>query len=212
MRAQRGADHYRTAILFRTGLQIVWLAHFGLRLANLTSIANGEHLRKLENTNFAWWITFEPEETKNGRYIDKPVPADVASALQDYLETYRPILCHGCYGGIRIYKGNRLWVSSRGVPQGRNSIYKSVRKAIKRELGIDVCPHLFRDAIATAIARRDPARASSASLRLGNTEAIVARHYRHASTLEASNYITGKIAATIDNAIGRRPASCRSRP
>jgi len=184
-RARQAPKTMRTAIAYRTGLQIAWLASLGLRLANLGRVAEGRD-NNLWETDNAWWVVFEAAETKNHKPIDKPFPPELLPYLLEYREVFRPILCRGRYGRGGGYSGNRLWVSSRGGEQSLISIYKNVVSTTRRELGITVGPHLFRDAIATAMASSSPAQASGARLRLGNTLEVVERHYSHASTLEAS--------------------------
>lgn len=176
----------RSALEYRTGLQIAWLADLGLRLANLGGVEEGPD-KNLCQDGDEWWVVFEGAQTKNHKYIEKQLSRDLVPYLIEYREIYRPILCRGRYGSKQAiaYAGDRLWASSRGEPQGPRSIYKQVAKATFREFRVRVTPHLFRDAIATAAGD-----AYQASLRLGNTVEVVERNYNHASTLRASRAAT----------------------
>ena len=64
-----------------------------------------------------------------------------------------------------------------------------------RLLGTDVSPHLFRDALATTIARQAPETTQSIKALLGHsTLASAERHYNQAKGAEASQALADLIA------------------
>jgi hypothetical protein len=148
------------AVRFRTGLQICWLAVLPLRLANLTNVEAGTG-KNLFEVDDVWWLLYSRDAMKGRREFDRQFPKELVPWLRDN-EVIRQVLCRG------VYVGDRLWISIRGAPQTAQSIRKNVQKFTKEKFGKPIAPHWFRDAVATAVARNDPANSSHASWMLTN--------------------------------------------
>jgi integrase/recombinase XerD len=89
-----------------------------------------------------------------------------------------------------------LWVSKRGLPLGYAAVAHQVRKHTAAAFGQSLSPHLFRDAVATAIAINVPKEIALILPILGHTTLRTSeRHYNQAGTLEAGRRHARAIAA-----------------
>ena len=76
-------------------------------------------------------------ETKNRRALGYSLPARLGSALEHYLERFRPVLF-----GSAAHRG--VWASAKGVPLTGNAIYDAVCRRTRTAFGEAVNLHLFR--------------------------------------------------------------------
>ena len=84
---------------------------------------------------------------------------------------------------------------------------QAVSTAVKRELGIAIPPHFFRDCAATTVATRDPEHARIIASILGHARRETAeRYYNHARTLTAGRALQEIVRRHRERARKRRPA------
>lgn len=177
--AGRQRERRKAAAVYRDGLQIALLALRPLRKENFAKLRLGKHLIRVNET---WWICVPAEETKTRQVIEIPFPPQLVPAFQRYLEHYRPLLAAG------RYDGDRLWVTYHFSAQTPHSIQLRITAQTARAFGRSLCPHLFRDCVATSIAIHDPVNVRSATSILGHrTFATAEVHYNLATSLEASS-------------------------
>jgi len=173
----KGIGRLRNSTLFRDGLQISLLAMRPLRLKNFSAIRIG---RQLIPHGTSWAFDFKGHEMKNHRPIDPIFPEKLVGPMKDYIEIHRRIIVDG------RYDGDALWVSSRSQPQSAITIRHQLCKWTKEAFGLPITPHLFRDCAATSLAVHSPEEVQIAHLILGNTYAVMQKHYNLARVVEAA--------------------------
>lgn len=177
--AEQGRDPItrRNAALFRTGLQIALLAMRPLRMRNFSALVIGVHMLRDRD---GWVIRIPGSESKNHRPIETSVPRALQSAIDRYIDHYRPLLA-----GDR-YHGPRLWLGYRFDPQSAHTLQLAIVRETERAFGLPVNPHLFRDCAATSIAIDDPTSVRIAASVLGHAGfGSTEKYYNLATGLEA---------------------------
>jgi len=164
------------AIQYRDGLAVALLAARPVRRGNLLSIEIGCQLIRVDDV---WVLRFEPEETKQRRHYEAPVPAALVPYLERYLEIFRPIFA-------RADQHLGLWACTQGRAMGAQNLYKRICIRTEEAFGRAVNPHLFRDCAATSFALRDPEHVYAAAPLLGHGSFdVTTRHYNQATGLSA---------------------------
>jgi integrase len=172
-----------SALAFRDGLLIAFLALRPLRLKNGTALALDRHVVR---QGAGWWITIPAAETKTETPIDQPWPDCLAPALEDYVVRWRPLLCTMRHRWTRPI-GDALWVSSSGSPMTMQAVYDRLVVRTKAAFGKAINPHCFRDIAATTIADVDPQHVRIAAQILGHRSfATTERTYIHATMMAAT--------------------------
>jgi integrase len=170
----------RQATRYRDGLAIAFLAMRPLRLANLMGLRVGDELRRVEER---WWIMIPAAQTKNRRPIEVPFPPLLVAELDIYLTRVRPLL----RGGAGNQASTHLWIGEGGGGLSANRMRQTICARTKAAFGRPVCPHLFRDCVATTIALDDPEHVRIAAQVLGHGSfATTERHYRMSRMAEAT--------------------------
>jgi integrase/recombinase XerD len=153
---------WRRALLFRDGLMIATLCAWAPRARTIAATMIDTNL---ERRGEVWWMAFGPQETKNHRLVEIPLPAALTSRLERYLDHYRPLLTGRARGRLA---GGAFWISSGGRPLTAKMVGQRVSAVTKRELGQALNPHLFRKIIPTELALHDPAHIGAAQPLLGH--------------------------------------------
>ncbi len=175
-RARTSATGKRLQIarLHRDGLMIAMLALCPIRLKNFASLQIGKQLRKVDEH---WWIMLAGEETKTGRADQRPLPAILTPIIDQWIDTYRP-----CF----LRPGDALWASIAGGALAYTYVGAVITKTVRRELGIAVNPHLFRDCAVFTVAYNAGSEMGVASALLQHTDRRVTEaHYNRGSKVEA---------------------------
>jgi len=174
----------RRAVRFRDGLMIALLAARVLRLRSFAGLAIGIHLVTEEN---GYRIVLAPEDTKNGRAYEAPVPERLLPYMRVYLEQIRLML-------LRERDSNRLWISINGTEMSESSIRIRLYNVTERELGRRIGPHLFRDCAMTSRAIDDPDNVLAMTPVLGHGSTRTSeRHYNQAQAIDAARRYQGHI-------------------
>ena len=172
------------AVRFRDGLMIALLAARPLRVSNLVAIRLGQQLIRQGD---GWALVFEPHEMKNRRPFEIPFPRELNSALDTYLQTWRPAL-------LQDHEMDHLWITQYGRPMNSKAAHARVTKVTLRALGKSLNPHLFRDCAATSVALEDPEHVQIIASILGHSALSTAeKYYNQAHTLEAGHAYQGTI-------------------
>ena len=165
------------ACRYRDGLILALLASRALRRRNLSTIRIGHHLVRDER---GYVLLFDGEETKNHQPLEVRLPSSLTSHVERYLERYRPTLLKGKADAA-------LWISYLGRPMAHGAIYDKIRVITRREFGVEVNLHLFRDCQATFMALDDPEHVGVIPSILGHNDPHTAeRFYNQAGTVEAA--------------------------
>lgn len=133
------------ARMFRNGLMIAILGYCPIRLKNFAALEIG---RSFVNVDSTWWIVLTAAETKEKRRDERPVPDELTTWIERYLEIHRPTLAHG--------KANidALWVAIDGKSMSYASMGELITEITRMTVGVAVSPHLFRAAGVTTLATR----------------------------------------------------------
>ncbi|SHM80801.1 Phage integrase family protein [Roseovarius litoreus] len=179
--------HPDRAVRLRDGAIICLLALMPMRRRALSELRLGTSL-SVENGQIT--VCLNGSMTKNGQPWEAIVPDTLLEILTIYLQTARPAL---------LARGSTdtdaVWVGRNGTPPGINQFTRAIRKRTKDLLGIDVSPHLFRDAAATTLARTDPASARLIKPILGHaSERISEEHYIRTDTIAAGRGLASALA------------------
>jgi integrase/recombinase XerD len=179
-------------VRYRDGLMMAILAARAFRRGNLAQMRVGRHITKVDGV---YICTFGAAETKNGRELVEPLPAELTSYIDHYLAEVRPALLRG-------HASDAFWVSTYRAALSEQSIYTKICAATAEELGVKLSPHLFRDALATGIATDDPEHIRMASRLLGHADPrTTERHYIHAQAIAASRRYNGVVLPLRDAAV-----------
>jgi integrase/recombinase XerD len=174
----------QAALTYRDGLIIALLAVAPMRRGNLAGLTLGQHLQRVGGS---WIVMLKASETKNRRALGYSLPARLGSALERYLERFRPVLF-----GSAAHRG--VWASAKGVPLTGNAIYDAVCRRTRKAFGQPVNLHLFRDGAATFWALKDPTRVTAVSGLLGHEPRVTERHYNQASGISAGRKLADALA------------------
>lgn len=147
-----------------------------MRLSNLTSVEIGRHLLKMKGR---FELQFQGVEMKARRFIEIPVPVQLAPYIDHYIDQVRPVLLNGGYS-------NRLWITQYSQPMRSKTVHASISTATKRAFGRPINPYLFRDCAVTSVAIEDPKHIGIAAPILGHTDLrTTERDYIQAQQLHA---------------------------
>ena len=142
----------------RDGLMIALLALCPIRLRNLAELCVGRQLRRVGD---AWWIILEADETETGRPDERRVPRIIAAAIERWLGHWRSVF-HPC--------DYSFWPSIKGGALAYTYVGHIVTETTRRELGVAVNPHLFRDCAVYTVAINAGDRMGIASGLLQHTD------------------------------------------
>ncbi|MEQ1945178.1 site-specific integrase [Mesorhizobium sp. VNQ89] len=173
-KASTNGTNLQRARLHRDGLMIAMLALCPIRLKNFASIQIGKQLRKIDDQ---WWIMLASEETKTGRADERPLPTILTPIIDQWIDTYRPAF---------LRPGDALWVSTAGGAVAYTYVGAIITETTRRELGIAVNPHLFRDCAVFTVAHNAGREMGIASALLQHTDhRVTDKHYNRGAIVEA---------------------------
>lgn len=177
---------FRDAARFRDGLMVALLALVPMRIGNFRDLEIGRSFLIRES---GFDLVLDASEAKGHRTIEVEVPEQLRAHMARYLTTFRPIL---------IARADTphpfLWANNWGRHYSYGNLGARISRLTKAMLGVDISPHLFRDAAATTIARTVPAQARAIAGVLGHSSLRTAdRYYNQAKCLDASRSYTAII-------------------
>ncbi len=162
------------ARLVRDGLMIALLALCPIRLRNLAELCVGRQLRLIGET---WWIVLAADETKSERPDERPVPEIIAEAIERWLGHWRSVFHPS---------DDSFWPSVKGGSLAYTYVGHIITETTRRELGVAVNPHLFRDCAVYTVVINAGARMGIASVLLQHTDQrTVEKHYNRGASFDA---------------------------
>jgi hypothetical protein len=179
--SERPGGERRQAAMFRDGLQIALLAMRPVRLKYFSTIRIGPD-RHLIPVGSSWLMRWRADEMKNKKAFEVAFPTELVPAMHEYLSVHRRALCDDRYAG------DALWVSYWWQPQDEITIRHQFKKWTTLAFGLPITPHLVRDCAATSLAVHAPEQVQIAHLILGNTYAVMQKHYNLARVVEAGSH------------------------
>lgn len=168
----------RAAVMLRDGTMIAFLTILPIRLRALSELTLGQSVL-VSSTQIR--ISLSEDMTKNGLPWETVVPPPLDGVLRSYIRDTRPLLLEQTGS-----QHDALWVTRFGSPMGYKGLQKRICMVTKRELGIEISAHLFRDVAVTTLVRESPEHARLTRPLLAHASyGIVERHYNHAKAIEA---------------------------
>ncbi len=156
----------RTAV--REAVMIALLATHAPRLRALSSLRIGIHLQKRGEE---WFLDQDAGITKIRRSINMPLPVEVATMLERYLDVERAEL-------LGTQDHDALWVAQGGGPLDRETISRRMQILSRRRFGASFGTHRARASLATTIALDSPETPLDASAILGHASPqVTLEHY-----------------------------------
>ncbi len=178
-----GSDTRRQSCLLREqAIAIAILNVAPIRAGNLVSIDLDRHLQRPGDGTL--FLVFEPGEVKNRQRVEFELPQYLADMIKLHLGLRSPALC----------PATTTWLFPKRNGSGNmpaDHLAKSVKKRIRRELGLTVNLHLFRHQAAHIMLEAHPGNYEGARRLLG--------HSRLSTTLNA---YTGFETATASRLFG----------
>jgi integrase len=158
------------ARLIRDGLMVVLLCLCPIRLKNFAALHLERQIRRIDGV---WWIMLTAPETKSRRPDERPLPAFLTELIDRWVQFWRPLFPSS---------GDAFWPSTTGGPLGYAFVSQTITEVTKRELGVAVSPHLFRDCAVYTIANNAGDRMGMASALLQHTDPrVTQKHYNKGS-------------------------------
>ncbi len=165
----------RTAV--REAVMIALLATHAPRLRALSSLRIGIHLQKRGEE---WFLDQDAGITKIRRSINMPLPVEVATMLERYLDVERAEL-------LGYQDHDALWVAQGGGPLDRETISRRMQILSRRRFGVSFGTHRARASLATTIALDSPETPLDASAILGHASPqVTLEHYNKTAGIAAS--------------------------
>jgi Phage integrase family len=164
-----------TALCVAQSLMLRLLVRIPLRQRNLREMQLNRNLRRLPDGT--WQLTFKRDELKigwrNGREhrITYSFPTDLQDLLEEWLDTWRPLL-------LGDSSAKEVFINTLGRPFSAQACRRVIGKTTWKFTGIAVNPHMIRDIFATEYIKATKDIAGAAYM-LGNTVAVVMKHYAH---------------------------------
>ncbi len=168
----------RRALAFRNGLLIAVLASRAPRLRSVSTLRIGNHILTV---SAGYHVRFGRSDMKTPSPLEYNLPAGLTGYIERYLSEERPVLLQGADA-----EHNWFWVGKQGRPLRAAGIERVIRRASKKEFGEAFGPHSFRYAMGTSAPMADPQNPAVASILLGNSPAVVEKHYNLGGQVEAA--------------------------
>lgn len=198
--ANQESEALQSATKARDGVMIALLACCPIRIANLTQIDIGQHLR-FDCDRYV--LTFSQTETKTGQPFEAELPPEMTPVIDNYLRhTRRYLLERGEPGQTRA-----LWIDRWGRRLQEHSIRAQIETRTCAAFGRHVWPHLFRTIAATGFVDLAPEQIRLLPDLLGHTDAQTThRYYVLADAMRAHGAVQNALMRERAEALARRSA------
>jgi integrase len=171
------------ALPVQIALAIEILLFAPIRLGNLARLRIDQHFHwSRAGRKGVCHLVISAEEVKNGVPLEFPLPRDLLTLLQTYLDDYRP----------RLTSSDDPWLcpGRDGRHKTTTALRNQISKTVLEETGLEVNPHLFRHIAAKLHLEVNPGEYEIVRRLLGHTDiktttsfytgtegAAAARHY-----------------------------------
>jgi integrase-like protein len=131
--ADRDPKTHKSAIKAQTAVQIEILQVIQARLKNVAELDLAKNFVALGNEML---VVIGADSVKNQQPIERPLPIETVQLIQHYLTKFWPRLAPaGC---------TALFPGRNGGPKSPNAVRDQICKTIRRYIGAEMNPHLFR--------------------------------------------------------------------
>jgi integrase len=158
----RSGSRRDDALLMQHAVALSVLTYAPIRIGSLCILRTDRHLRwSAPRMGGQLVIDIDGDETKSGQAHSFPLPAECASLIRLYLSKYQPRLAAG---------GNPYLFTSDlpGRPKRSDTLGKQLTRLIRRSLGLEVNPHLYRHLVHLVVLNRFPGAYAMISRILGH--------------------------------------------
>lgn len=164
-----------------------------MRMANLASLSLDRHFQIVRRGRSRLLTIWVPgTETKNRNPLVLPVPAGTAQMLHLFWSKYQPLLTDG--PNAHIFPG------TQGRHRNPSALGSAISAFIRRETGLIMHPHLFRQ-LAAKLSLESGGGLESARLMLGHSSSeTTERHYVHLRADKAYQHLDATISKLRRNA------------
>lgn len=140
----------RSALRIQSALAIALLSVAPMRIGNLRILDWKEHFQSaFSQKDPQLQIRIKAKDVKNDKELTFPVPDDIETMLEVYMATYQPHLANG-HASTLIFPGRT------DAPKQISGLRRNICDLIRKEIGLDVNPHLFRHISALVFLERYP--------------------------------------------------------
>jgi integrase len=170
--ARAALNPKKAALLCQTALAIELLLIAPMRLGNLLRLELDVHvLYSLPNRRGQARIVLEPHEVKNATRQDFPVKDEPLRLLDLYVRRYLPLLTPVGQPGTKLFPGE---IDGH---KHEVTLRLQITEAIRRYVGLEMNPHLFRHFAAALILQRNPEAFPTVSYFLGHRSLQTAKDF-----------------------------------
>lgn len=185
---QRRGSRRDDALLMQHAVGLAIFTYAPIRIGTLSILRVDRHLRwSAPRMGGELVIDIDGDETKNGQSQSFPLPADCASLIRLYLTKYHPRLAVG--------ENPHLFTSDLpGRPKRADTLGKQLTRLVRRSLGLEVNPHLYRHLVHLVVLNRFPGAYAMISRILGHKSLATAlRNYATEDTATALRAYQGLV-------------------
>jgi integrase len=185
------------AVIAQNIVAIAILQVAPIRIRNLSTLDLEKDLILRGN---ALYIEIERSQVKNNQPILHEVPPDVVELIQWYVLEFRDLLIDT--------QTNALFPGEGGKPKSRKTLGMQISRLIRKHLGKEIHPHLFRHAAAKIYLDSRPGEYPTVSRLLGHsTLATAMQSYTGSERVSASRHYQGVVQEAREKLV--RPAGRR---
>lgn len=193
--AEAQPKSFRSAMLMQTAVAIGILLVAPLRLKNLVMLDRAVHFRRsLSLGESGWELYLQASDVKNAVDLHLPVPSWLMAIIDRYLRDYQPLLTPE--------PGSHLFPGRSGI-KTTASLRGLMQRVIRRELGLEIHPHLFRHLGALLFLRAHPGQYETVRQLLGHKS--LQTTYEHYACFEQD--MAGRMYNEViaNHRLGREP-------
>ena len=174
--AREQSRPFERSRLVRNGLMIALLALCPIRLGNLHSLRLDKQIRKIGDQ---WWFILPADETKSGRPDERPIHHILTPYIDRWVGQWRDVVPN---------IDDHFWPSINGGRLAYTYVGTIITETTRRELGIPVNPHLFRDCCVYTVAERAGSQMGVASGLLQHVDSrVTEKYYNKGASFEAAH-------------------------
>ena len=183
---------YASAMKLQVGITIGILLNAPIRLQNLRTLDWGQHFAKRHMTDGRkLFLTLPDHEVKNTIDIELPLPDWIAIVIERYAADYLPQITGQA-------ETTCLFPGPTGVPKSESGTRSLIMRTIKRELGLNINPHLFRHIAAFMFLDKYPGHYETVRKLLGHKNIQTTLNFYTGIEDEAAIAMFGKLIEDID--------------
>lgn len=198
--AKKERCRVRAARRAERAVAVALLTNCGLRISSLRMIDIDKDLSWSQpNRRGVCHMTLPGDKVKTGIALEFELPSQIADLLRLHVSTYR----------IHLPGAESSWLfaGQSGKPRSKNALREAITRALKKDAGLAMNPHLFRHAIAKIAVEQDPGAYLAVSRVLGHsTLDTTTGYYLGTETKAATRHIDRLLdqARNRSNKTGKR--------